>query len=161
MINKGLFSSNKDDWETPQELFDKLNAEFHFTLDPCANDENHKCSKYFTKEDDGLIQSWRGHTVFMNPPYGREIGKWVKKAFEEGYKAYTTVVGLLPARTDTRWFHDYIYSKGAEIRFIKGRIKFSDNKNSAPFPSMVVIFSSINKQSKRTSIDTKQKRTLK
>ena len=132
------FSSKTDNWATPQDFFDELNEEFQFTLDPCANECNAKCEKYFTKEENGLIQSWAGETVFMNPPYGRAIKDWVKKAYDES-KQGATVVCLLPARTDTRWFHDYIYEK-AEIRFIKGRLKFGGAKNSAPFPSMVVIF---------------------
>ena len=133
-MNKGLFTSITDQWATPQWFFDELNEEFHFDLDPCADETNHKCERYFTREENGLAQEWTGR-VFCNPPYGREIGKWVKKAAESG----TLVVMLLPARTDTKWFHDYIYGK-AEIRFIKGRLKFGDSKNSAPFPSMVVIF---------------------
>jgi len=132
-MNKGLYTSNKDDWETPQELFDELDREFHFTLDVCATEDNAKCDRFYTKENDGLSKDWLDEMVFMNPPYGREIGKWVEKASQ--YK----VAALLPARTDTKWFHDYIYNK-AEIRFIKGRLKFSNSKNSAPFPSMIVIF---------------------
>lgn len=140
MINKGLFTSNTDLWSTPQDFFDKLDNEFNFTLDPCALQENAKCKKFFTKEDDGLLQNWDNEIVFCNPPYGREISKWVKKASEaEG----GLVVMLLPARTDTRYFHDYIYNK-SEIRFIKGRLKFGDATNSAPFPSMVVIFKNEN-----------------
>lgn len=135
-MNKGMFTSNSDEWETPQELFDELNEEFYFMLDPCATKENAKCESYFTKEDDGLKQEWFTH-VFMNPPYGREVGKWVKKAYEESQEG-CLVVCLLPARTDTKWFHDYCL-KG-EIRWIKGRLKFSGMKNSAPFPSMIVIF---------------------
>lgn len=138
-INKVLFSSATDQWATPQGFYDELNSEFHFTLDPCADSTNHKCPKYFTKEDDGLVQDWGGNIVFCNPPYGREIGKWVEKCSKESKKPNTTVVMLIPARTDTKWFHEYIYKK-AEIRFIKGRLKFGDSKNSAPFPSMVVIF---------------------
>lgn len=133
-----MFSSKTDQWATPQWFFDDLNKEFNFTLDPCADDSNHKCDKYFTKKEDGLLQDWSGEIVFCNPPYGREIGKWVKKAYEEHQKGATVVI-LVPARTDTRWFHDYIYQK-AELRFIKGRLKFGDATNSAPFPSMVVIF---------------------
>jgi len=135
MMNKGLFTSKTDEWETPQELFDELNEEFNFTLDPCATKENAKCDKFYTKKENGLIQDWSGERVFMNPPYGRVIGKWVKKASESKAEI---VVCLLPARTDTKWFHDYIYHK-AEIRFLKGRIKFGGGKNSAPFPSMIVI----------------------
>jgi len=134
MFNKDLmFSSKTDLWATPQSFFDGLNKEFNFTLDVCASKENAKCEKYFTKEDDGLDKDWYGEMCFMNPPYGREIGKWIEKASQ-----YDCVC-LLPARTDTRWFHNFIYGK-AEIRFIKGRLKFGDCKNAAPFPSMVVIF---------------------
>ena len=110
-----------------------------FTLDPCATHANHKCIKYFTKEDDGLVKDWNHNRVFMNPPYGREIGKWVKKAWMSVNGNDCMVVALLPARTDTKWFHDYILGK-AEIRFIKGRLKFGSCKNAAPFPSMIVIF---------------------
>ena len=141
-MDKVLFSSNKDDWATPQDFYDKLNAEFHFTLDPCADDKNHKCDIYYTKEQDGLSQNWGGQTVFCNPPYGsKSTGNWIKKCAEESKKPNTTVVMLIPARTDTRAFHEYIYGK-AEIRFIKGRLKFGGSSNSAPFPSMVVVFSS-------------------
>lgn len=127
------FSSKTPEWATPQDFFNELNKEFGFTLDPCATKDNAKCKKFYTKEDNGLSKSWRGESVFMNPPYGREIGSWVKKLSQEGG------VGLLPARTDTKWFHDHIYGK-AEIRFIKGRLKFGGSKNSAPFPSMLVVF---------------------
>ena len=137
MINKGLFTSNTDLWSTPISFYNELNKQFKFTLDPCCTEDNRKCDKYFTKEDDGLSQSWQGETVFMNPPYGREIVKWVKKAYEESLKPDTKIVMLLPARTDTRWFHDYIYHK-SKITFVKGRLKFGDGKNPAPFPSMVV-----------------------
>jgi phage N-6-adenine-methyltransferase len=140
MINAGLFTSTTDQWETPQWLFDQLNQEFNFTLDPCATAENAKCAKYFTTKEDGLKQDWSGEIVFCNPPYGREISKWVRKAAEESKKHNTTVVMLIPARTDTSYFHDYIYGKAKEIRFIRGRLKFGNAKNSAPFPSMVVVF---------------------
>lgn len=133
-----MFSSNSEEWATPQEFYNSLNKEFNFNLDPCANALNHKCDIYFTKQDDGLLQNWGGKTVFCNPPYGKVIGDWVKKAHEEAQKPNTTVVMLIPARTDTKYFHDYIYQKH-EIRFIRGRLKFGDSKNSAPFPSMVVI----------------------
>jgi len=142
-----LFSSKSDEWETPQWLFDELNEEFGFTLDPCATHENHKCNRYFTKEEDGLSRSWHFEIVFMNPPYGRSIGKWIKKAYEE-YQKGAIVVCLVPARTDTRWWHDYCM-KGT-IRFIKGRLKFwnrtlpsygnGGEPSSAPFPSAIVIF---------------------
>ena len=137
-MNKELmFSSKTDLWETPQDLFDKLNNEFHFTLDVCATPENAKCDSFYTKEQDGLKQPWEG-VVWCNPPYGKQIGSWVRRGFFASLSG-NTVVMLLPARTDTRWFHEYIYGK-AEIRFIRGRLKFGESKNSAPFPSMVVVF---------------------
>lgn len=134
-----MFSSKTDQWATPQDFFDKLNEEFHFTLDSCADEFNHKCDTYFTVEDDGLKQDWKGHVVFCNPPYGAAIKDWVKKCSDESKKDNTIVVMLIPARTDTKYFHEYIYGK-SEVRFIKGRLKFGDSKNAAPFPSMVVVF---------------------
>lgn len=139
-MNKELmFSSKTDMWSTPQKFYDKLNDEFNFTLDPCATEDNAKCDNFFTVDDDGLKQDWSGNIVFCNPPYGRAIKDWVKKSYEESLKNNTTVVMLIPSRTDTIYFHDFIYGK-AEIRFIKGRLKFGDAKNSAPFPSVVVIY---------------------
>jgi site-specific DNA-methyltransferase (adenine-specific) len=135
-----MFSSETDLWATPQNFFDELDKEFHFTLDPCATPENAKCKKYYTVKEDGLKQDWQGETVFCNPPYGKAIKDWVKKCYEESRKPNTTVVMLIPARTDTTYFHEYIYKKAKEIRFVKGRLKFGCSKNSAPFPSMVVIF---------------------
>ena len=141
MNNELFFSSKSNEWTTPQSFFDELNDEFQFTLDPCADDINHKCDKYFTKETDGLLRDWAGECVFCNPPYGKEISKWVEKSFMEAKKPHTCVVVLIPARTDTKYFHQYIYKQpNVEIRFIKGRLKFGDGKNSAPFPSMVVVF---------------------
>ncbi len=139
------FSSKSDEWETPVHLWDELDKVFAFNLDVCATHENAKCHKYFTKKEDGLKQQWTG-TVWMNPPYGREIGKWMKKAYESSQEPFmrgtalmrTTVVCLVPARTDTKWWHDYAI-KG-EIKFIRGRLKFNGHKNSAPFPSAIVIF---------------------
>lgn len=138
-MNKALFSSKKENWTTPQWLFDQLNEEFDFTLDAAASDDNAKCQKYFTERENGLLRSWEGETVFCNPPYGRELAEWVKKAYEEGQKPGTTVILLIPSRTDTRFFHDYILGK-AEIRFLKGRLKFGDAKNSAPFPSLIAVY---------------------
>ena len=135
-----MFSSKTDLWATPQDFFNKLNNEFWFTLDPCSTEDNHKCEKYYTKEQDGLKQSRDNEIVYCNPPYGRELKKWVKK-WSEIKKGITVM--LLPARTDTSRFHDYIYNK-AEIRFVKWRLKFWWSKNSAPFPSMVVIFRNAN-----------------
>lgn len=141
MITSGMMTSKSNEWETPQDFFDELDAEFHFTLDPCATKENAKCEKFYTKEDDGLLQQWSGETVFMNPPYGREIGKWVKKASFCSVVKKVLVVGLIPARTDTKYWHDYIHGR-AEVRFIKGRLYFSNNGKTgrAPFPSAIVIW---------------------
>lgn len=133
-----MFSSKNDSRETPQEFFDKLNEEFSFDIDVCASSENAKCDIFFTKEQDALAQRWKG-ICWCNPPYGREVGKWVKKAYISSKQSNCIVVMLLPARTDTKWFHEYIYNQ-AEIRFIKGRLKFGGSANSAPFPIMVVIF---------------------
>lgn len=133
-----MFSSKTDLWSTPQDFFDKLNDEFHFTLDVCAMPENAKCEKYYTPDDDGLSQPWDG-VVWCNPPYGRDIRKWILAGQVASKCRKSTVVMLLPARTDTRWFHDLILGK-SEIRFIRGRLKFGGSKNSAPFPSMVVVF---------------------
>ena len=132
------FSSKSNDWATPHQTFNELDNEFNFTLDPCASHQNAKCEKYFTKEDDGLSQDWSNEIVFMNPPYGREIGKWVEKAYRESLKG-AVVVCLIPARTDTKYWHNFIFPY-AEIRFIKGRLKFGGSKNSAPFPSAIVIY---------------------
>lgn len=137
-MNSAVFYSSKTDmWATPQDFFDALDAEFHFTLDACAVKENAKCEAYYTPEQDGLDQPWTGR-VWCNPPYGRNVGQWVKKGHDTA-SGGGFVVMLLPARTDTRWFHDYIYGK-TEVRFIKGRLKFGSCQNAAPFPSMVVIF---------------------
>lgn len=138
MINRGLYTSNSEEWATPQEFFDRLNEEFHFTLDPCATAENAKCEKYYTKEQNGLAQDWTGETVFCNPPYGNEIGKWCLKCLEHSESGGVAVM-LIPARTDTKVFHEYIYGK-AEIRFIRGRLHFNGSKWNAPFPSMVVVY---------------------
>ena len=136
-MNEILFSSASEEWETPQDLFNKLNNEFNFTVDVASSELNYKCKKHYTQKEDGLVQNWDNEVVWCNPPYGRKIGEWVKKAS----KSKTIIVMLLPARTDTKWFHDYIYNKqNIEIRFIKGRLKFGNSKNSAPFPSMIVIF---------------------
>jgi site-specific DNA-methyltransferase (adenine-specific) len=140
MFNKVHFSSKDMKYETPQEFFDGLNEEFNFTLDPCCVPQTAKCDKYFTPEDDGLKKSWGDNIVFMNPPYGREIKKWVKKAKEEAERE-STVVGLIPARTDTRYWHNHIFPYAKEVRFIKGRLKFGNSENSAPFPSAVVVWS--------------------
>ena len=140
MITEGLMSSNTDQWATPKELFDELNDEFEFTLDACASAWNFKHENYFDESQNGLKQEWTG-TVWMNPPYGREIGTWMRKAYESALNG-ATVVCLVPARTDTKWFHEYAF-KG-EVRFLKGRVKFvshdSNESKPAPFPSAIVIF---------------------
>ncbi len=136
-MNRGMMTSTTSEWATPQEFFDELNREFHFTLDPCCTPLNRKCDRYFTKEDNGLLQSWQGEIVFCNPPYGRKIGEWVKKCYQEAANGATCVM-LIPARTDTSYFHDYIYGKH-EIRFIRGRLRFGGCDQNAPFPSMVVV----------------------
>lgn len=130
------FSSATDLWATPQDFFDQLNAEFGFTLDVCATADNAKCAKFYTAADDGLAQPWHG-VCWMNPPYGREIGKWMAKALQASQQG-ATVVCLVPSRTDTRWWHDSAV-KG-EVRFIKGRLKFGSAKANAPFPSAVVVY---------------------
>ena len=140
-MNAALLASGRTDWETPQALFDDLDQEFHFTLDPASTDENAKCEKHFTPRENGLEQSWAGETVFCNPPYGRSLPAWIEKAATEARNG-ATVVMLIPARTDTKAFHDFIYNK-AEIRFLRGRIKFGlggETSDAAPFPSMVVVF---------------------
>ena len=135
-MNAVHFSSNTDLWATPQDFFDKVNAEFGFTLDVCATPLNAKCARYFTAEDDGLAQDWSGERVWMNPPYGRAISAWMRKAFEAA-QAGSLVVCLVPARTDTAWWHDF--SAPHEVRFVRGRLKFGGSQNSAPFPSALVV----------------------
>lgn len=136
MLNKAMYSSASDEWETPQNLFDDLNARFHFQMDVCATPQNAKCQRFFTKEQNGLLQDWGG-ICWMNPPYGREIGQWMQKAYESAQSG-ATVVCLVPARTDTAWWHDY--AMRGEITFIRGRLKFGNAKNSAPFPSALIVF---------------------
>jgi site-specific DNA-methyltransferase (adenine-specific) len=144
---EACLSSKTDSWETPQDFFNKLNNEFNFTLDPSSTHENHKCNKYYTIEDDGLLKDWSKDIVFCNPPYGKTINKWVKKSYEESLKG-ATVVLLIPSRTETNYWHDYIFPYAKEIRYIRGRLKFVKNGKTpeasgrAPFPSAVVIFNS-------------------
>jgi phage N-6-adenine-methyltransferase len=136
-LNAVHFSSATDEWETPQLLFDELSTLFGgFTLDPCATLENAKCSQFFTRSDDGLSKPWTGK-VFMNPPYGRAIGRWVEKAWRESLQG-AVVVCLLPARVDTRWWHDY--ARKGHVYFLRGRLKFGRAINGAPFPSAIVTF---------------------
>ena len=141
-----MFSSKTGMWATPQEFFDKLDWRFGpFDLDPCASKDNAKCSKFFTEANNGLSQSWEGFTSFVNPPYGRGIDKWIKKAYDESRKENTKVVMLIPSRTDTKYWHNYVM-KADEIHFVKGRLKFGDSENSAPFPSAVIVFDGSNQR---------------
>lgn len=135
-ISKALFKSGTGEWETPQDLFDRLNAEFRFDVDVCALASNAKCPRFFSPAEDGLKQDWTG-TCWMNPPYGRQIGNWIRKALESSLGG-ATVVCLVPARTDTIWWH--AYAARGEVRFIKGRLHFGGAKHGAPFPSAIVIF---------------------
>lgn len=132
-----MFSSQKDSWETPQDFFNKLDALFKFEIDVCATVENAKCGRFFSPEMNGLEQDWKG-VCWMNPPYGRKINRWIEKAYRSAQENGATVVCLLPASVDTKWWHDYC-AKG-EVFFLKGRLKFGGSKSSAPFPSAVVVF---------------------
>lgn len=132
-----MFSSKTDLWATPQDFFNRLHSAFRFTTDVCALPENAKCAKFYTPEMDGLAQDWNG-TCWMNPPYGRGIGEWIEKAYRSAKENGATVVCLIPARVDTRWWHDFC-AKG-EVHFVRGRLKFGDARDSAPFPSAVVVF---------------------
>lgn len=149
---KVLFSSKSDEWETPSHLFQGLNKIYKFNLDPASTEENHLCDIYFTQNEDGLKQSWSGYNVFLNPPYGRSINKWVKKIYEESLKDKKhSKVLLIPARTETKYFADYC-SKASNVFFIKGRLKFNNRAfpswredgshkvSAAPFPSSIVVF---------------------
>jgi len=138
MMNRGMFSHSSEEWETPRDFFDSLNADFHFTLDVCATPANAKCARYFTKEEDGLSRRWEG-VCWMNPPYGREIDRWLWKAYESALKG-AVVVCLLPARTDTAWWHDCVLLRATGIQFVRGRLRFSGTKDPAPFPSVLVFF---------------------
>lgn len=132
-----LFSSQTDQWPTPQWFFDALDAEFGFDVDVCASPDHAKCKRHFTPEMDGLKQRWTG-VCWMNPPYGREIGRWVAKAYESAQQG-ATIVCLLPARTDTAWWHDFVM-RAEEVRLLRGRLKFGNATAGAPFPSALVIF---------------------
>lgn len=142
-MNKDLmFSSKKMDWETPQVLFEQLNRKFKFDLDACASDENHKIDNYFTEKDDALVQKWGGN-VFVNPPYGRSIGDFIKKAYEEHLRDPNRfIVMLVPSRTDTRYWQDYVIDKST-IKYIRGRLKFEVDgvaTDAAPFPSALLVY---------------------
>ena len=138
-MTKGLTSTGNIVAETPKYLFDRISSIFNFSLDACALPENTKCESYYTLKDDGLSKPWRGG-VWCNPPYGREISSWVKKAYEESQKEYNSfVLMLLPARTDTKWWWEYVQGK-ATLFFIKGRVKFGDHNVGAPFPSVLALY---------------------
>ena len=135
-VNQNWFNRPKDNYETPDSLFKPLDDEFHFTLDVAASKENAKCATFFTKEENGLLQDWSG-VCWMNPPFGREMRKWVKKAYEE-WKKGATVVCLLPSRTNTAWWHDWVMQ--GEVRFIRGEVKFKGHENGLWMPMSIVIF---------------------
>jgi len=134
-----MVSSKSNEWETPKWLFDELNTEFGFTLDPCATKENHKVKHYYTKEDDGLSKDWGKDVVFMNPPYGGNTRKWIDKALNESRKG-AVVVCLIVSSTDRSYWHDFIFPFADQIRFIRGRITFGDAKSTAPFASAIIVF---------------------
>ena len=138
-INMTLYSCRTDEWSTPQCVFDALNNEFKFTLDPCATTHNAKCAEYFTQEQDGLQQDWGQRHVFCNPPYGRHMKEWAKKCYVASCRG-ALVVLLAHARTDTIWFQDWVYNKASEIRFVRGRLKFGAGTQSAPFPSLIAVY---------------------
>jgi len=146
MINPALYSSRSEEYGTPQSLFNELDAQFHFTLDPCASMENAKCVKFYTKEDDGLAQSWANERVFMNSPYGRDIKKWMEKAARSWNEEGALVVALVHARTDTRWWHDRVEPYATDISFIKGRLRFEGTKSSSPFPSVLIFYIPANEE---------------
>lgn len=134
-------SSASNEWETPAFLVRQLDKLFGpFDLDPCCTEENAKAVNFFTVEDNGLKQDWQGHNVFMNPPYGRQIGKWVRKAYEESLFGGCRVTCLIPARTDTSYWHDVVLRDAYKILFIRNRIYFGDGTGRAPFPSAVVVY---------------------
>ncbi len=132
-----MFSSETDTWATPQDFFNKLHAVFRFETDVCALPENAKCEHYYTPDENGLDQTWQG-ICWMNPPYGRGITEWIAKAYRSAKENGATVVCLVPAKVDTRWWHQYCAM--GEVFFVKGRLKFGDSKNCAPFPNAVVVF---------------------
>ena len=145
-LQKAMVSSKSNEWSTPQDLFDELDNEFGFTLDPCSTKENAKCKKFYTIEDDGLTKDWEREIVFMNPPYGGHTGEWIKKAYFTG-RCGGTVVCLIVSSTDRSYWHEYIFPYASEVRFIRGRLHFNNAKTSAPFASAIVIFQGITTQS--------------
>ncbi|MCP3475071.1 phage N-6-adenine-methyltransferase [Bradyrhizobium sp. CCGUVB1N3] len=138
MVHDALYSSRSEEWPTPRDLFEELDNEFRFTLDPCATPFNTKCRKFFTSDDNGLLQDWGKERVFCNPPYGRHMWEWARKCFLASENG-ALVVMLAHARTDTRWFHEWVYRK-AKLRFLRGRVRFGHGTQSAPFPSLIAIY---------------------
>ena len=149
-----LFSSKSDNWATPDWLFDKLNKTYNFTLDPCASQDNAKCSKFYTEEDNGLTKSFQNETVFINPPYSKTYD-WVSKAYHEAFSGVTSIL-LVPARMDSKWIHDFCFDPLVckSLTFIRSRLKFGNSKNSAPFPSMIIEFGPPNKVLAQPTIKT-------
>lgn len=146
---KSMVSSKSNEWETPQDLYDKLNDEFNFTLDPCCKPETAKCDRYFTIKENGLLQDWSKDIVFMNPPYGGHTGEWMEKAHAESLRG-SIVVCLIVSSTDRSYWHEFIFPFASEIRFLRGRIKFGQSKSTAPFASAIIIFDHNKKKQKIT-----------
>jgi len=142
-LQKAMVSSKSNEWSTPWDFFNELNEEFHFTLDPCCTHENAKCKKHFTIDENGLDQDWSNEVVFMNPPYGGNTRTWMEKAYNESLRG-AIVVCLIVSSTDRSYWHDFIFPKATQIRWVRGRIKFGDSKSTAPFASAIVIFDNQN-----------------
>jgi phage N-6-adenine-methyltransferase len=147
MKNAALFTSDRQDWETPPDLFKRYDDKYRFTLDVCATPENAKCREFISPEVNGLLWDWTEYRCWMNPPYGREIGQWVRKAYIESTKG-AFVVALLPARTDTAWWHNWVIGPNpqhpyAQVEYLRGRIKFVGAKSTAPFPNAIAVYGEI------------------
>lgn len=155
---KVLFSRKSDEWATPQHIYNKLNYQYNFTLDPASDGINAKCNKFYTAQQDGLVQSWNGETVFVNPPYSKTYD-WVRKAYHEAFSGTTSVL-LVPARMDSKWVHEFCLDPFVckSLTFIRGRLKFGNSKNSAPFPSMIIEFGNPNKIPKQPEIKSMKNR---
>ena len=154
-LQQAMVSSKSNEWATPSGLFDELDKEFHFTLDPCATSANAKCNRYFTADDDGLKQSWANEVVFMNPPYGGHTDKWLRKAWQSSLEG-AVVVCLIVSSTDRSYWHDYIFPHAAEVRWLRGRITFGEAKSTAPFASAIVIFQKHNELQKQVFYNRKE-----
>lgn len=149
LVSSTLFSSQTDQWSTPEPLFQRLNNEFSFTVDVCADSSNAKVARYFDLATNGLAQSWSNDVWWCNPPYGRSISDWTKKAAT----SEATGVMLLPARTDTRWFHEDVLPFAQELRFIRGRLYFGGAPSAAPFPSVLAIYRARRQSAVMTTIE--------